>query len=87
MDFKIGDIVRVKPNVDWHPDYLNKRFIIKEKDSLISYQHVFRLRPCEWESNTFLHKKGLILVKEEDLLDLIPDDKLEPIKNLKKHTI
>lgn len=84
MKFKVGDIVRVKPNVDWHADYLNQRFIIKEKDSFISYEHVFILRPHGWEHDTLPAGKG-VLIKEEDLKDLEPDDKLEPLKNIKKH--
>ena len=86
MNFKIGDIVRVKPNVDWHPDYINQRFVVMEKDSFISYPHIFILRPHEWQHETLVTGRG-ILLKEEDLKDLIADDKLEPIKNIKKHTI
>lgn len=70
MVFDIGDIVRVKLNANWHPNYVGKRFILLSYTTLGDYKFV--LKPYQWQQEELLDiLNSNIYIKEESLSDLI----------------
>jgi len=72
---KVGDIVIVKSNANWHQDFKNNRkFVVLEKDEWATEDHAFRLKPYKWSddlTNEVFGSTNMIIIQWEDVGDLV----------------
>lgn len=85
----IGDIVIVKENADWSPDFKQERkFIVLDLTNHENFDYI--LKTYDWpdslRNEVFNNSNDYVLITEEDVQDLIKLDKplviSKPLKKL-----